>query len=102
MGAIAADDPLYVLAAFAALRPGEDPPDGVLAMLTARPAWHADAACRGRGTAVFFAGSTDTAKQVCDGCPVVAECAAAGQDERHGVWGGLSEDDRRKARRNAA
>lgn len=70
--------------------------------LLARPAWHAHAACRGKGTAAFFAATSDTARRVCAACPVVAECAEAGQDERHGVWGGLSEDDRRKARRNAA
>ncbi len=101
MGAIAADDPLFTLAAFAALRPGDDPPD-ILALLTERPEWHAEAACRGRGTAVFFAGSTDTARTVCDGCPVVAECAEAGQDERDGVWGGMTAQERRQDRRNAA
>jgi WhiB family transcriptional regulator, redox-sensing transcriptional regulator len=37
------------------------------------------------------------AKKVCAGCPVVVECAsyAVRADERYGVWGGLSERDRR-------
>lgn len=36
------------------------------------------------------------AKAVCQGCPVIAECRewALSVREAHGVWGGMSEDDR--------
>ncbi len=47
---------------------------------------------------------THEAKQVCAGCPVRTQCLgwamvamATGQDA--GVWGGLSEDERRARRR---
>lgn len=32
-------------------------------------------------------------------CPVKAECLAAGMQERYGVWGGTTENDRKKLRR---
>lgn len=44
------------------------------------------------------------AKAICTGCPVVAECGqyALENDERFGVWGGLSEHDRRRLRKAPA
>ena len=38
------------------------------------------------------------AKQVCRRCPVTSDCLthALMNDERHGVWGGLSERERRR------
>lgn len=41
--------------------------------------------------------STRTAKAVCMACPVRAAClaAAVARNERHGVWGGMSERERR-------
>jgi hypothetical protein len=43
---------------------------------------------------------TEVAKQICQDCEVRAECLAYALEhrERHGVWGGLSERERRKAR----
>jgi WhiB family redox-sensing transcriptional regulator len=40
------------------------------------------------------------AKQVCGRCPVRARCLeyALQNDERFGVWGGLSENERRRVR----
>lgn len=40
------------------------------------------------------------AKRICLGCPVRAQCldAALARNERHGVWGGLSERERRRLR----
>lgn len=40
----------------------------------------------------------DRAKAVCARCPVRAQCRADAlkRGEQHGVWGGLSEDERRK------
>jgi WhiB family redox-sensing transcriptional regulator len=41
--------------------------------------------------------STRPAKRVCAVCPVVAACLdyALATDQRHGVWGALSADERR-------
>ncbi|GAA3435620.1 putative Fe-S protein YdhL (DUF1289 family) [Kutzneria kofuensis] len=47
-------------------------------------------------------GPTRDAKRICQGCDVKPECLAyaLSHDERHGVWGGLSERERRKLRRD--
>lgn len=71
--------------------------------LIEKPAWMADASCRGMDPSLFFAergAPTATAKAVCAGCPVTAECLAYAINlgERNGVWGGLSERQRRKIR----
>jgi WhiB family redox-sensing transcriptional regulator len=85
----------------------EDPAEILTALaglLEQRPAWHRRAACRGQ-VAAFFptrGESADEAKAICSGCPVKAECAAAGLSERHGIWAGMSERQRRAARRTAA
>jgi hypothetical protein len=49
-------------------------------------------------------GSNATAKQVCQACPVREACLqwAVDHDERYGVWGGLSERERRQLRREVA
>ena len=66
-----------------------------------RPAWHARAACRGM-TDVFYADhageSYDEARLICFGCPVRAECAAAGADDPYGCWGGRSPKQRAAVR----
>jgi hypothetical protein len=49
-----------------------------------RPAWHAQAACRGMGTAMFFPGRTDDlddARAVCARCNVKADCLAAALED---------------------
>ena len=48
-------------------------------------------------------GSTREAKKVCTGCEVRAECLeyALANDERFGIWGGLSERERRKLKKRA-
>jgi WhiB family redox-sensing transcriptional regulator len=72
--------------------------------------WSADALCAQTDPEAFFpekGGSIKDAKQVCNGgtgrepCPVRDECltAALDRDERHGVWGGKSERERRALRR---
>ncbi len=68
-----------------------------------RPGWQTLGACRGVATSVFFAGqgeSTAAAKAVCQSCVVRAECAeyALATGQRFGVWGGLSERERRRIR----
>ena len=49
-------------------------------------------------------GSTREAKRVCSSCEVRAECLeyALENDERFGIWGGLSERERRRMRRSQA
>lgn len=49
-------------------------------------------------------GSTREAKQICAGCPVRTECLdyALTHDERFGIWGGLSERERRRHPRRRA
>lgn len=70
------------------------------------PGWMSNAACSGVGGDAFFPekGEPVTAqKRVCAGCPVRAECDEYAWDnnERFGIWGGSSENDRRKQRRAA-
>jgi WhiB family redox-sensing transcriptional regulator len=61
--------------------------------------WTARAACRGSDPdALFVQGAAQNrAKAVCFGCPVRAECLADALDNRveFGVWGGLTERERR-------
>jgi len=90
------------------LRYAGDPQDIVDALgdlLERRPAWHRQAACRGEGPATWFpgqGGDTEPAREVCAGCPVAEECHAAGSMERFGIWGGMSNRQRKAARRAAA
>lgn len=68
-----------------------------------RPVWTEQWAGQGfcRDTdpdALFVKGAAQQiAKQVCVGCPVIAECLADALDNRmeYGVWGGLTERERR-------
>lgn len=69
-------------------------------------AWQADALCAQTDPEAFFpekGGSTREAKRVCQSCLVRTECLeyALAQDERFGIWGGLSERERRKLKRAA-
>ena len=70
--------------------------------------WQHQAACRGPLGSVFFPPPTterkreklereDKAKSICMTCPVINECRTHAIDigESHGVWGGLSERERR-------
>ena len=49
-------------------------------------------------------GSECDAKKTCLGCPVRHECLqyALDHDERFGIWGGLSERERRRLKRPMA
>lgn len=64
-------------------------------------AWQVDALCAQTDPEAFFpekGGSTRDAKRICASCDVRGDCLeyALGNDERFGVWGGLSERERRK------
>lgn len=63
-------------------------------------AWQWDALCAQTDPDSFFpekGGSTREAKRICEDCPVRAECLeyALERDERFGIWGGLSDRERR-------
>ena len=73
---------------------------------SAEPEWHERALCAQTDPEAFFpekGGSTREAKRICSGCEVRAECLdyALAHDERFGIWGGLSERERRRLRRPA-
>ena len=71
--------------------------------------WRDLASCRDTDPDLFFPiGSTgpaveqiDAAKVVCDACPSQAPCLefALATNQEAGVWGGTSEDERRKLRK---
>lgn len=70
------------------------------------PEWQERALCAQTDPEAFFpekGGSTREAKRICSGCDVRAECLdyALAHDERFGIWGGLSERERRRLRRAA-
>jgi hypothetical protein len=70
--------------------------DGLLeqvADLAERPDWHQFANCRGMGPSRFYpesmkASAGEAAMRFCATCPVVEQCAEAGEHEKYGVWGG--------------
>lgn len=69
-------------------------------------AWQADSLCAQTDPEAFFpekGGSTRDAKKICASCDVRAQCLdyALQNDERFGIWGGLSERERRKLRKRA-
>jgi WhiB family redox-sensing transcriptional regulator len=71
-----------------------------------QPEWQERALCAQTDPEAFFpekGGSTREAKQICAGCEVRAECLeyALAFDERFGIWGGLSERERRRLKRRA-
>jgi WhiB family redox-sensing transcriptional regulator len=68
--------------------------------------WQERALCAQTDPEAFFpekGGSTREAKKVCASCEVRADCLdyALANDERFGIWGGLSERERRKLKRRA-
>lgn len=66
--------------------------------------WQERALCAQTDPEAFFpekGGSTREAKRICQGCEVRSECLeyALAHDERFGIWGGLSERERRKLKK---
>ena len=71
------------------------------------PDWAEQALCAQSDPEAWFpeAGeAANLAKAICARCPVLAPCRAyaLGRPELRGVWGGLSERERRAVRRAAA
>ena len=85
-----------------------EPAAPLSALLSAGPeAWMDRAVCAQTDPEAFFpekGGSTREAKLVCRSCEVRAECLeyALANDERFGIWGGLSERERRRLKRRAS
>lgn len=94
------------------VQPDQQPRPFLDGLTDAQP-WRRDALCGQTDPEAFFpekGGSTREAKAVCNGqtarglgpCPVRAQCLqhAVDNDERFGIWGGLSERERRKLKRD--
>jgi WhiB family redox-sensing transcriptional regulator len=81
----------------------------VLAQLFGLPeeaSWQERSLCAQTDPEAFFpekGGSTREAKKICTGCEVRTECLeyALEHDERFGIWGGLSERERRRLKKRA-
>ncbi|EHY88772.1 Transcription factor WhiB [Saccharomonospora azurea NA-128] len=68
--------------------------------------WQERALCAQTDPEAFFpekGGSTREAKRICQVCEVRDDCLeyALAHDERFGIWGGLSERERRKLKKRA-
>ena len=66
--------------------------------------WQDYASCRNTNSDLFFpdrGASTRVAKQICAACQVRVDCLeyAVTRGEKFGIWGGLSERERRKIRK---
>jgi WhiB family redox-sensing transcriptional regulator len=66
--------------------------------------WQSRANCMGVDPELFFperGSSTREAKEVCRGCVVREDCLefAISNGEKFGIWGGMSERERRRVRR---
>ena len=75
-----------------------------LAQATPDDQWQERALCAQTDPEAFFpekGGSTREAKRICLGCEVRDACLeyALAHDERFGIWGGLSERERRRLKR---
>lgn len=74
---------------------------------TVELSWQERSLCAQTDPEAFFpekGGSTREAKRVCMSCDVRSECLdyALAHDERFGIWGGLSERERRRIKRRPA
>ena len=82
----------------------ERPELDAIAPATTDDQWQERALCAQTDPEAFFpekGGSTREAKRICMGCEVRDACLeyALAHDERFGIWGGLSERERRRLKR---
>jgi WhiB family redox-sensing transcriptional regulator len=83
----------------------DTPPQSDPQLIDEAPNWRQSAACRGMNAEMFHPFSErdfrlGESRAVCAGCPVRDECGEYGiAHEEFGVYGGLSENERRKIRR---
>jgi WhiB family transcriptional regulator, redox-sensing transcriptional regulator len=80
---------------------------GMFGLESEARSWQSKANCMGVDPELFFperGASTREAKEVCRGCIVREDCLeyALANGEKFGIWGGLSERERRKVRRSRA
>ena len=71
------------------------------------PSWTEEANCKGADADLFFperGASTRKAKAICRACTVQDQCLeyAVENSEKFGIWGGLSERERRRIKRQRA
>jgi WhiB family redox-sensing transcriptional regulator len=67
--------------------------------------WMPQAACRGMNPDTFHPSRGESVRElkaICAECPVIDPCREYGISEKHGIWGGLSERERRTLRRDVA
>jgi WhiB family redox-sensing transcriptional regulator len=71
--------------------------------------WTEVAECAKPGSTYMYPSKTDSigiqrAKSLCAACPVRGECLTEAMriNEQHGIWGGLTADERNKLRSNRA
>lgn len=81
--------------------------DEPVAFFSQERGWQDNANCLGVDPDLFFperGASTREAKEVCRGCVVREDCLefALVNGEKFGIWGGLSERERRRLRRARA
>lgn len=88
---------------FSGRRPTHRPTVSPIAFLSSldSPEWMDQGLCAQTDPETWFpekGGSVREAKAICATCPVVAECLdyALARQERFGIWGGLSERERRR------
>lgn len=73
------------------------------------PTWPMWAECQGADPSVFFGpddklpmsrDQVETAREFCHRCPVQADCLVESfqSDERFGIWGGLTFEERKRTR----
>ena len=79
----------------------------VLVMAPRPEDWRDSALCAETGPDAFFPEKGDSsraAKDICRRCLVRVECLhfAVANDERFGIWGGLSDRERRRLRRHTS
>jgi len=75
--------------------------------ITEERPWAAFAACRERDPDTFFPATPAgerAAIVICDGCPVIADCLEFALEARitYGIWGGMTDKQRRNLRRKIA
>ena len=80
---------------------------GIIAKPDLDPGWKDLSNCLGVDPDLFFperGASTREAKEVCRGCEVRIDCLeyALQNGEKFGIWGGMSERERRRIRRQRA
>jgi WhiB family redox-sensing transcriptional regulator len=71
------------------------------------PEWTKQALCAEVDPVIFFpeiGDNVSNAKRICKACDVRLQCLdySLQNNERYGIWGGLTEHDRRRLRREAS